>query len=358
MTMTVEAVPGQKLYRAVVGALRREVESGRFAEAQLLPAERVLCELLDVSRTTLRKAIADLVDEGVLLHRHGAGTFIHRARPRVDQPSSRLTSFTEDMRLRGLEASSRELERGVFLPTPEEAMMLGARPNERVFRLGRLRLADGLPMAIERATIDPIRHRPDVDTLLVTFGLSSMIVGAIEYVWGTGTTLLPPPSPFTGTVDVLGNQYPLYRLVAALVSLLVSAGVFAIIQFTPMGLRIRAITDDPGMAEALGVNIKRLLTLVFGFAAGLAALAGALGSPIFAIHPEMGMNILIDSFLVVVLGGLGSLTGSAIGAFFVALTKSIGGGYFAEWSTAFLFLIVALALIVRPTGVFGQGRVA
>ena len=215
-----------------------------------------------------------------------------------------------------------------------------------------------MAMAIERATINPIRHRPDVDTLLVTFGLSSMIVGAIEYVWGTGTTLLPPPSPFTGTVDVLGNQYPLYRLVAALVSLLVSAGVFAIIQFTPMGLRIRAITDDPGMAEALGVNIKRLLTLVFGFAAGLAALAGALGAPIFAIHPEMGMNILIDSFLVVVLGGLGSLTGSAIGAFFVALTKSIGGGYFAEWSTAFLFLIVALALIVRPTGVFGQGRVS
>jgi branched-chain amino acid transport system permease protein len=215
-----------------------------------------------------------------------------------------------------------------------------------------------MAMAIERATINPIRHRPDVDTLLVTFGLSSMIVGAIEYVWGTGTTLLPAPSPFTGTVDVLGNQYPLYRLVVALVSLLVSAGVFAIIQFTPMGLRIRAITDDPGMAEALGVNIKRLLTLVFGFAAGLAALAGALGAPIFAIHPEMGMNILIDSFLVVVLGGLGSLTGSAIGAFFVALTKSIGGGYFAEWSTAFLFLIVALALIVRPTGVFGQGRVA
>jgi branched-subunit amino acid ABC-type transport system permease component len=213
-------------------------------------------------------------------------------------------------------------------------------------------------MAIERVTIDPIRHRPDVDTLLVTFGLSSMIVGAIEYVWGTGTTLLPPPSPFAGTVDVFGNQYPLYRLVAALVSLLVSAGVFAVVQFAPIGLRIRAITDDAGMAEALGVNIKRLLTLVFGFAAGLAALAGALGAPIFAIHPEMGMNILIDSFLVVVLGGLGSLTGSAIGAFFVALTKSIGGGYFAEWSIAFLFLIVAAALIVRPTGVFGHGRVA
>jgi branched-chain amino acid transport system permease protein len=217
-----------------------------------------------------------------------------------------------------------------------------------------------IPIAtvIERVAIQPIRHRPDVDTLLVTFGLSSMIVGGIEYVWGTGTKLLPPPFPFTGTVDVFGNQYPLYRLVAAVVSLLVSAGVLAVIQFTPIGLRIRAITDDPGMAEALGVNRKQLLTLVFGCAAGLAALAGALGAPIFAIHPEMGMNILIDSFLVVVLGGLGSLTGSVIGAFFVSLTKSIGGGYFAEWSTAFLFLVVAVALIIRPTGVFGRGRVA
>jgi branched-chain amino acid transport system permease protein len=208
-----------------------------------------------------------------------------------------------------------------------------------------------IAMAIERVTIDPIRQRPDVDTLLVTFGLSSIVVGGIEYVWGTGTLLVPPPSPFTGTVDVLGNQYPLYRLIAAAVSLLVSAGVLAAVQLTPIGLRIRAITDDPGMAEALGVDRKRLLTLVFGCAAGLAALAGALGAPIFAIHPEMGMSILIDSFLVVVLGGLGSLTGSVIGAFFVSLTKSIGGGYFAEWSTAVLFLVVAIALIARPTGV-------
>jgi branched-chain amino acid transport system permease protein len=219
-------------------------------------------------------------------------------------------------------------------------------------------LVTPIAMVIERVAIRPIRHRPDVDTLLVTFGLSSMIVGGIEYVWGTGTRLLPPPSPFAGIVDVFGNQYPLYRLVAAAASLLVSACVLAAIQFTPIGLRIRAITDDPGMAEALGVNRKRLLTVVFGCAAGLAALAGALAAPIFAVHPEMGMNILIDSFLVVVLGGLGSLMGSVIGAFFVALTKSIGGGYFAEWSTAILFMVVAVALIIRPTGVFGRGRVA
>ena len=215
-----------------------------------------------------------------------------------------------------------------------------------------------IAIAIERLTIYPIRDRSDIYTLLVTFGVSFILIGGVEYIWGTGTTLLKPPARFVGTVDVFGNQYPLYRLFAAGVSLAVSAAVFAFIQFTPIGLRIRAITDDPGMAEALGVNTKWLLTLVFGAAAGLAAFAGALGAPIFAVHPEMGTSILLDSFLAVILGGLGNLPGSAIGAFVVALTKAIGGGYIADWSVAVLFVVVAVALIFRPTGVFGRGRVA
>jgi len=215
-----------------------------------------------------------------------------------------------------------------------------------------------IAIVIERATIYPIRSRSDIYTLLVTFGVSFVLIGAIEYVWGTGTTLLKTPAPFQGTVEVFGNQYPIYRLFAAGVSLLVSGGVFAFIQWTPIGLRIRAITDDPGMAEALGVHTKWLLTIVFGAAAGLAAFAGALGAPIFAVHPEMGMGILLDSFLAVILGGLGNLPGSAIGAMVVALTKSIGGGYIADWSVALLFGVVGITLIFRPTGVFGRGRVA
>ena len=108
----------------------------------------------------MRKAIAGLVEEGVLYHRHGAGTFVRRAAPHVEQALSRLTSFTEDMRSRGLAASSQEIERGVFLPTPEEAMMLGVSPRESVFRWVRLRLADGVPMAMERAVV-PIRFLAD-----------------------------------------------------------------------------------------------------------------------------------------------------------------------------------------------------
>jgi branched-subunit amino acid ABC-type transport system permease component len=216
----------------------------------------------------------------------------------------------------------------------------------------------GAATAIERATIYPIRNRPEIYTLLVTFGLSFMVIGSVEYVFGTSTTLIQVPTAMRRTIEVLGNQFPLYRLVAAGVSLLISLAVFAFIQFTPMGLRIRAITDDPQMAEALGINTQWLLTVVFGAAAGLAAFAGALGAPIFAVYPDMGAGILLDSFLAVILGGLGNLPGTATGALFVALTKSIGGGYIAEWSIAALFALVAIALIFRPTGLFGSGRVA
>ena len=144
------------LFASVGVALKREIAAGRFAQSDLLPGERELSAMLDVSRTTLRRAIAGLVDEGVLVHRHGAGTFVRRSPPHVEQPLSRLTSFTEDMRLRGLTASSRVIERGAFLPTPEESMMLGISPSETVFRLSRLRLGDGVPMAIERAAV-PLR---------------------------------------------------------------------------------------------------------------------------------------------------------------------------------------------------------
>ena len=139
------------LFEAVGATLKREIASVRFVGADVLPGERKLSEILRVSRTTLRRAIVELVEEGGMYDRHGIGTFVRRSPPHVEQLLSRLTSFTEDMRSRGFAASSREFERGVLLPTPEEAMMLGVSPRDSVFRLARLRLADGVPTTIERA---------------------------------------------------------------------------------------------------------------------------------------------------------------------------------------------------------------
>ncbi len=162
MTLTEEKNGAR--YRSLAQTLRREIESGRFADAQVLPGERELSTTFGVSRTTLRRAIFALVDEGLLFHRQGAGTFIHRAVPRVEAPFSRLTGFTEDMRMRGFRATSRELETGVFLPSAEEAMMLGVVPTESVLRLKRLRLANGVPMAIEH-TVLPLRFLPEPESI-------------------------------------------------------------------------------------------------------------------------------------------------------------------------------------------------
>jgi GntR family transcriptional regulator len=146
-------------FRAVADELRREIASGRFAKAQMLPGERELAKHFGVSRATLRRALAELVAEGALAQRQGAGAFIRRASPRVDQPFSRLVGFSELMRLRGFAPSSRILDRGVFLPSPEEMTSLAIGPEESVVRLSRLRLADDMPMAIEH-TAAPARFLP------------------------------------------------------------------------------------------------------------------------------------------------------------------------------------------------------
>lgn len=147
-------------FRAVAEELRREITSGRFAQALALPGERELCQTFGVSRATLRRALAALVEEGALAQRQGAGTFIRRASPKVDQQFSRLVGFSELMRLRGFAPSSRILDRGVFLPSPEEMTSLGIGPEESVVRLSRLRLADDVPMAIEH-TAAPARFLPE-----------------------------------------------------------------------------------------------------------------------------------------------------------------------------------------------------
>ena len=130
----------------------------------MLPGERELAENFGVSRATLRRAVAVLVDEGLLVQRQGAGAFIRRASPMVDQPFSRLVGFSELMRLRGFQPSSRNLDVGVFLPSPEEMTSLAVGPDESVVRLSRLRLADDVPMAIEH-TAAPARFLPAVEKI-------------------------------------------------------------------------------------------------------------------------------------------------------------------------------------------------
>ncbi|WP_366653503.1 GntR family transcriptional regulator [Fodinicurvata sp. EGI_FJ10296] len=155
---------GGPLYLRLQSAIARAIGDGRLLPDDALPAERDIARDIGVSRVTVRKAIQALVRDGTLRRRHGSGTFVARTRERVQQPLSRLTSFTEDMISRGLVPTARWLERSVTHAAPEEAMTLGLSPEDRVARLYRLRLANGEPMAIERAVI-PARLLPDPETV-------------------------------------------------------------------------------------------------------------------------------------------------------------------------------------------------
>jgi GntR family transcriptional regulator len=151
---------GGPLYIRLQTMIRDVIAEGRLVPNDALPAEREIASSLHVSRVTVRKAIQGLVAEGVLRQRHGSGTFVSRGVGRVEQPLSRLTSFTEDMRGRGLVPTVHWLDKSVGMPTTAEAMILGLSSTERVSRFHRLRMADNEPMAIERAVV-PARILPD-----------------------------------------------------------------------------------------------------------------------------------------------------------------------------------------------------
>ncbi|WP_105383851.1 GntR family transcriptional regulator [Neorhizobium alkalisoli] len=148
------------LYMKLRQSLEDAIRTGRLGHGDALPAERDLADYANVSRVTVRKAVDDLVKDGLLTRKHGSGTFVVKPLSRVEQPLTRLTSFTEDMARRGFVTKSEWLERGLFHPSPEEMMMLGLAPGTKVARLGRLRIADDMPLAIERASIS-VEFLPD-----------------------------------------------------------------------------------------------------------------------------------------------------------------------------------------------------
>lgn len=144
---------GAPLYLQLRRSIEEAVNAGVIGPGDALPSERDIAVKADVSRVTVRKAVQDLVRGGILVQRHGSGTFVAPRINRVEQPLSRLTSFTEDMARRGMQVRSQWLDRGLYTPSPDETMVLGLSPNERVARVARLRIADDMPLAIERASL-------------------------------------------------------------------------------------------------------------------------------------------------------------------------------------------------------------
>jgi branched-chain amino acid transport system permease protein len=213
-----------------------------------------------------------------------------------------------------------------------------------------------LGAAVERGLLRPLRARfPDshVMPLLLTFGLSLFLEGAAKVIWGADVRALDKPAALAGTLDLGHIAFPTYWAFAFVLAMALAAAVWLAIERTPVGLGIRAATQDPTMASILGVDVERLNTVVFALGAALAAAAGVILGTMTSVSPQMGASFVIDAFIAVVIGGLGSFTGAIVGALLLGQVQSFGVALFPAFHAPLVFLVMAVVLILRPSGLFG-----
>jgi branched-chain amino acid transport system permease protein len=211
-----------------------------------------------------------------------------------------------------------------------------------------------LGAVLEPTLLRPLYRRAEEYQLLITFGLLLILEDLMRLLWGAHPlTASELPDAF-GSFRVLGATYPGYNLFVIAVGIVAAGLLWAFVYRTRFGVVLRATSQDMRMASALGVDVKRVYVLAFAIGCFMAGLGGAVVMPISGAVLGMGVDALILAFVVVVIGGLGSLEGALVGALIVGAVRTLGITYFAEIELAVLYLIAAIVLFVRPTGLFGR----
>src|SRR5262249_3062966 len=211
-----------------------------------------------------------------------------------------------------------------------------------------------LGLLMQRFLIRPLYGRSLDDPLLLTFGLSLVLVEAVRIVWGKiGVTLNPPPD-LAGAVNLGFCNFPRYRLFVSAVTVIVLLALWLFLEKTSVGLIIRAGSRDPLMVQALGVNLSRVWLLVFGIGTALAGLAGILAGPMRGVHAEMGVTMVIESFVVIVVGGMGSLVGAVVAGLLMGQVVGLTTYFAPALAEIMVFIAMAVLLLVRPCGLFGE----
>lgn len=191
--------------------------------------------------------------------------------------------------------------------------------------------------------------------LLLTFALLLVIDDSVRMGWGSGYHIVNPPAIFSGTVFLLGQQYPVYRIFLIIAGVVTGLGLWYFFHFTKFGKIVRAASFDREMAEGVGINVPMVFTCVFMLGTWLAALGGVLAAPQQSLNPSMGEKIIIESFIVVVVGGMGSFPGALIGAIMLGLLESFGTVFAGNFQMALPYLLLAVILIFKPNGLFKKG---
>jgi branched-chain amino acid transport system permease protein len=209
-------------------------------------------------------------------------------------------------------------------------------------------------MLVERGLLRRLYDRDVLSGLLLTFGLALVVEEVIRTVWGAGGLPFTPPVGFDGLVIYGPFVQTKYRLLIFAISCLVLLGLWLFIEKTRFGAIIRGGSRDPLMMRLLGVRIFRLFTLVFGLGTALAAIAGILVAPIWGLNPDMGNSAIMPAFVIVTIGGLGSIRGAVISGLLVGLVISISIEYYPPMADAAMYALMVLVLLSRPRGLLGQ----
>ncbi|MDA8285721.1 MAG: branched-chain amino acid ABC transporter permease [Actinomycetota bacterium] len=189
--------------------------------------------------------------------------------------------------------------------------------------------------------------------LVATFALFLILADTALHLWGNGARTVVAPSSVSGRFTIAGVVLPVYDLVIIGVAVAVGIGLWALLRHTSVGWRIRAAVDDPEVLESGGVNLRRLNLGVFAVGALLAGIAGAVVTPQVSVAPGMDESIIVTTLLVVVIGGLGSVTGTALAALVIGIADTVGTLVAPTWASTFMYLAVILVLVVRPWGLLG-----
>lgn len=212
---------------------------------------------------------------------------------------------------------------------------------------------------MERITLRPLYGREHAYQLLLTFGCILVLEEVIRLVWGVNFKALNAPALFAGTTEIFGSTVTNYRLFIIGFGSLVSLGLFLVLERTRIGVVVRAASDNSAMVSCLGIDVGRVRTGVFMGGTALAAVGGTVAGPLLPLKLGMGFNIIIDCFIVVVIGGLGNIRGAIMGSLLVGMTRALGQQFAADWINALTYALLLLTLTVRPEGLFNRrGRQA
>src|SRR5689334_12321038 len=211
-------------------------------------------------------------------------------------------------------------------------------------------------IVIERTMLARLYKLDHLYGLLLTFGLALIMQGIFTNYFGSSGLPYQLPEEFAGALNLGFMFLPKYRAWVIVASLLVCLGTWYVIERTKLGAYLRAATENPALVQAFGINVPRMVTLTYGFGVALAALAGVMAAPIYTVNPQMGANIIIVVFAVVVIGGMGSILGAVLTGFGLGLVEGLTKVFYPEASNTVIFIIMAIVLLIKPAGLFGRER--